>query len=128
MGLALQFEVPGPPVPAARARIVRRRPWSKPRGITPARTESYEEKVGLCTMRAMAAARWPRDGKGPFGLRVDVYRSADRGDASNFLKGVEDGMSRAHVWANDSRIHDTRARLFIDRERPRAEIFVWVLP
>jgi Holliday junction resolvase RusA-like endonuclease len=127
MGLILYFEVPGPPVPAARARVVRRYPWSKPHGITPDRTEAYEETVGHYTMSAMAAARWPRSDKGPFGARFDVYRAKDVGDWDNYGKAIADGMSRAWPWANDKYIHDGRVRLFIDRVRPRVEISVWKL-
>jgi Holliday junction resolvase RusA-like endonuclease len=111
---------------------VRRSPWAKPHGITPSKTASYEKKVGVYTMRAMAAVRWPHKGlhvadAGPFGVRLYVYREADRGDLDNFVKAVLDGMSRAGVWANDKHVHYIEARMYVERERPRVEVFAWRL-
>jgi hypothetical protein len=54
----LTFTIPGPPVPKARARVVSRVDASgkrKTRGITPKRTEAYEEHVRAMAWQARLA-------------------------------------------------------------------------
>jgi Holliday junction resolvase RusA-like endonuclease len=122
----LRFIVPGPPVPAARPRVVRRG-LGRAHAFTPARTEAYEQRVGVAALQAMAAIRWRVGDAGPFGLRLDFYREANRGDLDNYTKAAADGITRARVWDDDRHVHELAARMFVDRARPRTEVLIWRL-
>jgi Holliday junction resolvase RusA-like endonuclease len=124
--LVLSFTVPGPPVPAARP-IVRHAHGERARAITPRRTAAYEQLVGIHTMQAMRKVRWVPGERGPFGVAFEFYRAKDVGDWDNYSKAACDGISLAHAWSNDARVHFGVGRLLIDRERPRTEIRVWHL-
>lgn len=118
----LRFVVPGPPVPKARARVVRT--GGKVRSFTPAKTARYERAVGAYALQArLLVPRWPLDAS--YAVQVHVYRAARRGDADNFLKGAIDGCNGV-LWGDDRQVRRTFAELH-DGETPRLEISVEVL-
>lgn len=58
-----------------------------------------------------------------YSLGVDVYLSADKGDWSNFYKGVEDALQVAGLVWNDKQINRCLGGFrVIDRENPRIEM------
>ena len=56
-------------------------------------------------------------------LTCIFYRVANRGDASNYLKGFEDACNEI-VWEDDSQIYDERCIKRIDKEFPRTEFYI----
>lgn len=122
--MILTFSVPGPPVPCARARIVRSPHTGKVHGITPDKTAAYQQQVGLFALAAMQRARWPRKGEGPFGVVLDVYRLERRGDLDNYVKQFFDAFTKAGLWSDDRCVECLWARLLLDPANPRAEIWV----
>lgn len=122
--MKLMFTVPGPPVPKARARLVRK--GGRVRSFTPDRTTEYEHRMMAYATQAKAKAgcSWPLEGT--FRLHVDVYRAVQRGDADNFLKAAGDGLNGV-LWLDDRMVHDARVRLYLDRKNPRTVVTVWAL-
>lgn len=117
----LAFVVPGVPVPAARARVV------KGRAFTPATTAAFEARVALHARAARALSPgWPSPADHlRYRVTLHVWRAADRGDADNFCKAVKDGVTKAgSVWQDDRRVVDERTVMFLDRLTPRTEVEV----
>jgi Holliday junction resolvase RusA-like endonuclease len=123
--ITLSFTIPGVPVPQARARA-----GKGGRHYTPEKSRRYMSHVAGCAFRAalLAGATWERRGRGPFGCTIDVYRSANRGDADNFAKAIKDGISQAGVWADDRYVTALITRLHLDRAHPRCEVEIRRLP
>ena len=131
--MRIAFIVPGPPVPCARARVVSR-PGRKTRAVTPSKTRAYKVHVAWYARVAVATLRQPATGSPPpsiwpldatsYGVRLMVYREADRGDADNFYKGVVDAC-HGILWSNDMRITHALVEMFIDRKNPRVEVEAW---
>ena len=131
--MRLSFAVSGPPVPYQRPGQGR----GGHRFTEPASAE-YMFRVGAAAMKAIAEQPWPartlhrsksggavqRGPKGQFGLVVTVYRAARRGDITNFVKSVEDALTKACVWWDDAMVIDLHAHLREDKESPRTEITV----
>lgn len=104
-----RFEVPGNPIPKARARSGRGHHY------TPARTRAYETRVRL-------SARHLPCLEGPVKVRCVFYREdAVPCDLDNLVKSVLDGINR-QVFRDDRQIVWLEAVKTIDRERPRAEV------
>jgi Holliday junction resolvase RusA-like endonuclease len=61
-------------------------------------------------------------------LHCDIYRAADQGDLTNFLKAIEDALTEGGVWLDDRRVVRLAAAMFVDPERPRVELQVRALP
>lgn len=122
---ALRFVIPGPPVPCGRSRPF----LSNGRMIftMDPKTRAYEQSVCLHARSAAAGARWELDGLGPFGLGIQVYRVAKRGDADNYAKGIKDGMTKAGIWRDDRYVEDERIRMYVDKEHPRVVVEVYRL-
>ncbi len=129
----LSFVVYGPPVPKARARVV------KGRAYTPKRTRAYEKLVTTMAMVAeyrysnhvmggrVAGARkdpWPKDAK--YSVSILVYRKAMRGDADNFAKSIMDALNGI-IWNDDRQVQKMVVEMFTNRLRPRVEVSVEVL-
>jgi hypothetical protein len=129
----LTFTIPGPPVPKARARVVSHVDASgkrKTRGITPKRTEAYEEHVKLLAHYALAGylGKWPTSDKGArFGLVVRVYFFEHEGDWDNYGKIIADACQNV-LWSNDRQIVDGRCtKEKVERGRDRVEVEAWVI-
>jgi hypothetical protein len=148
----LAFTIPGPPVPKARARVVShvdKAGKRKTRGITPKRTERYEDLVKLHALGArlriensarraglasgldpatveLFQARWPHSDKAArFGLVVRVYFFEHEGDWDNYGKIVSDACQGV-LWANDRQISDGRCvKTKVARGQERIEIEAW---
>lgn len=93
----LVFEVPGEPVPKARARVVGGHAY------TPERTSAYERTVSLLSRAARSShPQWPLDAR--YSLRITLYPgTARRSDIDNAVKALADGM-RGSVYLDDSQI------------------------
>jgi Holliday junction resolvase RusA-like endonuclease len=106
--MKLQFTIPGPPIPKERARVTIRRTSTgktQARAFTPERTTNYGEHVRLHALAARcAAARWPwQDSKVRYGIRIEIHRSARRGDWDNFAKAITDPCNGT-IWPDDRQI------------------------
>ncbi len=98
----LSFTVPGPPVPKARARVVRRR--GKITSFTPDRTKSYQDFAGMLALEARQRhGRWALDRR--YSVLVVVQRSAARGDVDNFGKAALDACNGV-LWADDRQVFE----------------------
>ncbi len=115
----LSFTVHGPPVPKARARVV------KGRAFTPKRTRDYESHVTAVAFAAASrCSKWPKDAT--YALIVVVWRAANRGDLDNYLKAVSDALNGI-AWNDDRQVTRITGRLGIDRLQPRVEVNVEAL-
>jgi Holliday junction resolvase RusA-like endonuclease len=116
----LRFEVPGVPVPLARARS------GAGHHYTPTDSDHYMQRVGWCALAAAAKQGWTVPDKNtPLAIEVHVFRAALRGDASNFLKGIEDGITKCkRVWHDDRQLLKAHVEMELDRDNPHA--IVWV--
>lgn len=128
----IAFEVPGPPVPCARARvsIKKRRVGSEEKtfamAFTPQRTREYERRVGTYALNAVNRCRTWRKTAAAYRVRATFYRDTVRGDLDNTLKALADGMNGI-VYADDRQVSDAVVALRTDRERPRTEVEVVML-
>jgi Holliday junction resolvase RusA-like endonuclease len=130
--VTLRITVPGVPVPWGRSglRVVAGHAQS----YTPAKTRSHEAWVRLHAIEAMAGKPgFPIDG--PVGMTLTFYltrppsrRKRDlypdrKPDLDNLTKAVLDGLEKAGVFTNDSRIVGCASRK-VYGEPPRTEIEV----
>lgn len=95
----LSFDVPGPPVPKARARTVISKKTGAVMTFTPERTKAYESLVRDCAALAVRRHRWSLRSS-PIALHVTVRRARRAGDATNFCKSIEDACNGI-VWTDD---------------------------
>jgi len=132
------FEVPGVPVPKARARVTRA-------GITytPRETLNYENLVRVCYQSA-CPGRAPVPAGVPLALRLDAYfplpataprllrRHLEGGgllpmnsrpDLDNLVKTVLDALNRI-AWADDGQVAEITARKFRTVDAPRLVVRV----
>ncbi len=111
----MRFTVPGRPVPKERPRRGRGGQF-----YTPARTRSYEEKVGW-TARAASV----RVLSGPVSLAARFYFSrCPPGDLDNYLKAVADGL-KGIAYRDDRQVVRITAELLSCRageERVEVEV------
>lgn len=118
---ALSFVVAGAPVPKARARVM------NGYSFTPKRVRDYELLVRTIAESVVSKRPdWPLDNAAGYFLRVAVYRAARRGDLDNYTKAISDGLQRT-CFDDDKRIVEIHAKLFDDKEHPRAIIEVEAL-
>jgi Holliday junction resolvase RusA-like endonuclease len=116
----IRFTVPGPPVPLARPRTVRRH------GIvmtyTPSNSRRYESSIKAHCLAAKGRRDWALDGE--YALRCTiVFGDRRRRDLDNVIKSVADSLIGV-VYADDSQIVELVATREIDRDRPRVEVEV----
>lgn len=119
MGDRVEFFVPGPPVPKARARVVTTR--GRTRAFTPDRTASWEARIAWRFRECFAGREpWPKDTC--VGMLVEVIvsgkgpRASIRGDFDNFGKATSDALNTL-AWHDDIQVVD--ARIIKRRARPR---------
>lgn len=128
--MAASFTIPGKPFGKERPRATR-----QGRIFTPARTVSFERKVGTIAQPLFACPI-----EGPVKLRVvatfeipkswtKAKRAAAQGafhtqkpDGDNCLKAIKDGLNRI-AWMDDSQVADAR---IVKRWGPQAETYVLV--
>lgn len=117
----LRFVVPGPPVPAARPRA-----GKGGRIYIPDEATAYQTHVATIARVAAHNARWVRPSKTqPLAIAIRIYRPRRTGDASNYLKIVEDGINDAEtVWLDDRYVLSAWAQMFVSRTRPRVEVTI----
>jgi Holliday junction resolvase RusA-like endonuclease len=120
----LSFCVNGPPVAWQRVTPVRLK-TGKFRSLVPERTRDYEKRVaGFAQVARMRLrVRWPQAARW-YQLSCSFYREADRGDLSNFIKAIEDGLNGV-VWPDD-RLVKSYGKMWmgVDPKNPRAEVTV----
>ncbi|MGK3981369.1 RusA family crossover junction endodeoxyribonuclease [Sorangium sp. So ce118] len=129
----VSFEVPGPPVPCARARISVNKVVGADgkerritRGHTPAKTAAYKRQVSLYALNAVNRSReWRRDAQA-YRLRVTFYRDIARGDWDNLAKGCADSMNGI-VYIDDRQVCDASVSVRTDKEKPRTVVEVVML-
>jgi Holliday junction resolvase RusA-like endonuclease len=130
------FDVPGPPVPKARARVTARGTF------TPKRVLEYEGRVRAAAMLALATlgCAWPRDRE--YRVQVAVWRARHSGDCDNYSKAVLDALNaqRAQTrkgkvvrvaedglfWRDDVQVCELHVKRFDDRNDPRTMVTVEV--
>lgn len=111
---AIEFTVPGNPVPAQRARTMRGG-WS----FTPKRTVDAEAAVAA-TYRHVAKGRWF---DGPVYLLCWFYLGDRRAkDLDNLAKTVLDGLTKGHAWNDDSQVKALEAYAHYDKANPRTVV------
>ncbi len=116
-GWSIAFVHDSPPVPKARARVVRVR--GKTVSYTPPATKSAEEQLAW----SWRVAARGRTFEGPLALGVIFYRPDRRVvDLDNLVKLTCDSGNRARVWRDDSQIVVLAARIDLDAARPRTEV------
>lgn len=126
MTLSLAFAVVGPPQPKQRARVVRSKKTGKVHAFTPHRTRKFEQAVKDAAREAIAGMTWPLDGR--YRVEAFVYfGDARRRDIDNAIKSVADACNRV-LWNDDSQIATLTVHRAIDRQSPRTEVHVEVLP
>lgn len=118
---ALQFVVPGVPVPKARPRVVA----GGRRTFTPEKTAAWESTVGAYALQArQRAAAWPLDAR--YAVTIEAYRDF-RGDLDNMVKSALDGCNGI-LWRDDAQVDGIQAwRRRIDAHGPRLMVLVSVL-
>jgi Holliday junction resolvase RusA-like endonuclease len=130
--LRLSFEVPGRPVPKARARQGRAGRGGRHVFYTPQTTRGYEERVAWLAKRARTdlenrmGQRWPLDQM--YSLKADIYTMRGiRIDLDNVGKLLADACEGV-LWINDRLVY-TFSLQRIDVPRPeleRAELTITV--
>lgn len=115
------FSVIGRPVAKGRPRFDRR----SGRTYTPKKTREYEEMVG--TIAAFRRpARWPLDSE--YCVELGVYLpDARKRDIDNIAKCVLDALNGI-AWRDDRQVANLHVTREIDRDNPRVEIRIEVLP
>lgn len=119
----LHFVIPGPPVPKARARKGLFGNW-----YTPKKTRNYEQHVGMTALaaRQRSKTRWPLDGR--YQVKASIYFSDARTrDGDNVVKSLLDGANTI-LWNDDKQVAKRVTDDSIDRDNPRVEVTVTILP
>ena len=110
----IEFTIPGNPVPAQRARVMRGG-WS----FTPKRTAEAEAQVAL-VYQHKAQGRWF---DGPVYLLCWFYLGDRRAkDLDNLAKTVLDGLTKGSAWRDDSQVKALEAYAHYDKANPRTVV------
>jgi len=122
----IALTIPGKPQPKQRARKGRHG-W-----YTPSKTREYENRVKqfgdfeLMHWRATSDRPWPLDAR--YCLTVTLFMpDKRRRDADNCVKSICDGLNGV-LWDDDAQVVELRVRKDYDKEEPRSEVVVEVLP
>lgn len=129
----VSFEVPGPPVPCARARISVKKAVDAAgnertfaRGYTPTTTKAYENAVRIHSLNAVNRCRaWRRDAPA-YRVKITVYRDVARGDWDNHAKAVGDALNGV-AYVDDRQVCDAVVSVRTDLENPRTVVEVVML-
>lgn len=128
----LSFVVHGPPVPKARARVVRNNgpTGQRTRSFTPTKSADYEAHVGMLALAARTkVSKWPGLDRGVrLGLSVRVFRSREQGDLDNFVKSAKDACNKV-LWADDWQVR-RYGEMFVEevtKGQERLEVDVWTI-
>lgn len=104
-----RFEVPGVPIPKARARVTRNGRF------TPDTTKRYENKVRLCAYTAGVKKL-----SGPVVLSLVLYMpDRRRRDGENIQKAIQDALNGL-AYEDDSQVMEWHGRMEVDKSNPRA--------
>ena len=136
------FTVPGTPIGKARARVVQDQ-RGRSHSYTPEKTALYEKLVHDCyvfqhpgkpALAGPVAIRvtaympipksWPRSKKGA--ALAELIKPTVKPDASNILKGIEDGLNGAAYEDDKQIVYATIEKKY--GADPRAEVELWNLP
>lgn len=121
MADTLRIDVPGPPVPKARARKGKGGRW-----YTPPRTRQYEAHVRTAALAArQQAGGWPTDARYEVQARI-CFPDRRRRDGDNVVKSLLDAANGV-LWDDDSQVVRRTTEDTVDRERPRVEMVVRVV-
>lgn len=112
------LEIPGPPVPYTRmtqgtVRLLRI-PEHRRTSQVPAQVQRYLDYKAWVALQAVTAGVECIPAGVPVRLLVEVYKRhwmKRRGDASNYLKGIEDALNTV-AFADDKQIVDTRCVIY----------------
>lgn len=118
----MSIVVPGRPVPAAR--MTRKTKWT----ARAKRSLAYQEAVAWAAKAAGAPVI-----RGPLCLTARIYlASKKRGDLSNYIKAIEDGLQYAGVVPDDKNVvrygSGTGIYMAPDQSDERAEIVLEEIP
>lgn len=113
---AIAYSIPGKPVPLGRARVGKHGNL-----YTPAKSRAYQELVGTHSLQYQGS--FP---EGPVRLWLRFYGTR-KGDLSNYIKSVEDGLTKAGVWGDDAQVEHVEA-MWHTEEPERVEVMVEGLP
>lgn len=118
--MKLEFTIPGPPVPCARARVTSKR------AFTPTATRAYEKRVAAFALQARCASKGWRVDWGSYRVAIEVHRSKDVGDADNYAKSILDGLTSI-VFEDDAAVHEQSTVMHVAPASPRAVVVVETL-
>lgn len=124
----LRIVVPGEPVGKERARIVTRKKRDGSiftRGITPPKTEAYEEKLRTLAKVAVNRSRWMWSDKDRFHVVMRVYRTYPNAgpDLDNVIKTMD--ALNGVVWKDDRHVRGIGAMIMDpDPKNPRLVIVI----
>jgi Holliday junction resolvase RusA-like endonuclease len=110
---AIEFIVPGRPVPKARARVVSTNTY------TPARSRRAEEAVAWIAARHRGA--FP---KGEVAVTIEFYEARWTGDIDNLEKLVLDGLVKGGVLGDDRQVMRVSTERFRVAENERTVVRV----
>lgn len=116
----LRFTVPGQPLPWQRARRKGKQHFNSPEQV------AYKDRIRWAALQAGARLRPPHSGRASVEALV-VVASKRRSDLDNFAKQLGDA-GNGLLWEDDSQIDEWLIRRRVDRENPRVEVVVRMLP
>lgn len=130
--VALEFRIPGEPVPKGRARsraVTTKAGKSFVSHYTPGATRAFEDRVRMVCQVAVAGVRWNWTPKDRFGLTVRVFRMHEGkgGDVDNYTKAVLDGVNGV-AFGDDRYVRAVLATLAQDSANPRIEVRITKFP
>lgn len=115
-GLLCIFNVPGQPVPKARARVVRGHTFTPERTKTGEARVAERFKVNYPHMRPFAD---------PVSVRLNFYLKGNPiGDWDNFAKLVCDALN-GKAWLDDRQVIHADVAVYREALDPRTEIEIW---
>jgi Holliday junction resolvase RusA-like endonuclease len=121
--MGLTFDVPGPAVPKARARVTSRGTF------TPKRSRDYERAVKDAAWRAPGAFPWPMDAR--YQVTISIVPLLPKkpdakprgGDVDNVSKSILDALNGV-LWMDDSQVSDVVVRRYAASRRPGVHVAV----
>ena len=124
------FFVDGPPVPCARARVVKVGKASH--GFTPKKTADYQKRIRMLALSEVAKSGVPfyfgavEYRQALFAVHLYVGRAQKRGDADNFAKSVMDACTKV-FWHDDSQVRTLTTTVLDTPDLPGIHVTVETL-